>query len=413
MQQSTTMAISSLLILAALCCFGAGIGITNTNTQKDTHLLDYTFEDYGQTPAQDIFPKIKAILEEYGLDHNFSELFPMRLGNIHTTDEYQDVFQMDTVMNAIAQLPKSQARDVLLNNLSYVDKPYVICLSDYNKLLELAGKPTLNLAQNEAAVYMTADLTDMERTAILNKILSAHPETQLDGRQLFLTGELQTTNLVTDRAITLSFALILPDEQFFYYTQNQYSVYVNGILSKDATDEHGLMNAISAINNQLNQIDLAGMTLKYGSYLQNMGRQLFYMVAASYITIYLAIIFLVVANTMIGVQFLMSQQKTGRRYQILTRLGADYKTLCRSARTQIRWFMGLPVLLAALSSLLGVKALFVGILSSRVEGTQHEMLLASAAMITLLLVVECIYMNAVSRSSDRFLLTLMQPQREE
>ena len=48
-------------------------------------------------------------------------------------------------------------------------------------------------------------------------------------------------------------------------------------------------------------------------FIQNIGRQLFYTIASSYITLYLAIVFLVVANTIVGVQFLMSQQKTGRR----------------------------------------------------------------------------------------------------
>ena len=51
------------------------------------------------------------------------------------------------------------------------------------------------------------------------------------------------------------------------------------------------------------QLDPLG--LEYESYLQNLGRELFYIVAASYLTIYLAIIFLVVANTVIGVQFLI------------------------------------------------------------------------------------------------------------
>ncbi len=412
-QQSTTMAISSLLILAALCCFGAGIGIASTNAQDDTHVLDYTFDNYEDIPSDEVFSKVQTVLKEHQLEDKFTELFPMRLGNIRTTEEYENVFQMESVMNAIAQLPKSRTRDILLNNLSYTDKPHIICLSDYNKLLELAGKPILNLEQNEAAVYISADFIDAERKDILNEIFATHPEAQLDGSQLFLTGELQTTNLVTDRSITLSFALILPDEQFFYYTQNKYKVYVNGVLSKDTTHEIGLMNAISAVNDQLDQIDLPAMNLSYESYLQNMGRQLFYMVAASYITIYLAIIFLVVANTIMGVQFLMNQQKTGRRYRTLVRLGADYQTLCQSARKQIRWFMGLPVFVAALSSLLGVKALFAGILSYQVMGTEEERMIASAAMIALLLVVECVYMTAVKRSSDRYLLTLMQPQREE
>jgi len=41
------------------------------------------------------------------------------------------------------------------------------------------------------------------------------------------------------------------------------------------------------------------------------------------------------------------------------------------------------------------------------------MLPVSAAMILLLCVIECVYMSVVKRSSDRYLLTLMQPQREE
>ena len=109
----------------------------------------------------------------------------------------------------------------------------------------------------------------------------------------------------------------------------------------------------------------------------------------------------------------MSQQKTGRRYQTLIRLGATYESLCQSARKQISWFMGLPVLVAAVSSLFGVRALFTGILSSRTRGTVSEMLPVSAAMILLLCVIECVYMSVVKRSSDRYLLTLMQPQREE
>ena len=235
----------------------------------------------------------------------------------------------------------------------------------------------------------------------------------LEGNPVYLTGEIQSVDLVTDRSITLSFALILPDEQFLQYTNGDYEVYINGIMSQDATRAGSLMNAISDMNARLDGICLQDMGIEYESYLQNIGRQLFYMVAASYITIYLAIIFLVVANTIMGVQFLMDQQQTGRRYQTLVHLGATYKDICLSARKQISWFMGVPVFVAAISSIFGVKALFTGLLSSRLQGTQREMLVVSAAMIFLLCVVEYIYMTVIKRSSDRYLLTLMQPQREE
>ncbi len=42
--QSNSMAISSLLILAALCCFGAGVGIAGTNNLSSGHVIDYTLK---------------------------------------------------------------------------------------------------------------------------------------------------------------------------------------------------------------------------------------------------------------------------------------------------------------------------------------------------------------------------------
>lgn len=411
--QSTSMAISSLLILAALCCFGAGIGIAGTSQQEGEHVLDYTFRDYSADNPLEVLPHLQTVLKENNLESQFSQLFEMRIGHVRTEGNYSNVFQMDSVMESLRSLPQSEDRDVLLNNLSYEDYPYLICLSDYNRLLEAAGKPVLTLNENEAAVYRDSDFTSASRTAMLGKILSGHPEVMLDGNPVNLTGEIQSVDLVTDRSLTLSFALILPDEQFLCYTNGNYEVYINGIMNQEATGSGSLMTAISGMNALLEKIRLQDMGIEYESYLQNIGRQLFYMVAASYITIYLAVIFLVSANTIMGVQFLMNQQKTGRRYQTLVRLGATYKNLCASARKQINWFMGLPVFVAAVSSIFGVKALFAGMLSSRVQAAQGQMLVVSAAMILLLCVVECVYVTAIRRSSDRYSLTLMQPQREE
>ena len=406
--QSNSMAISSLLILAALCCFGAGVGIAGTNNLSSGHVIDYTFEDHTAEDSSQVLPNIKAVLKENSLENQFSELFEMRVGRIRTTEDYDNAYSMDAVMDSLRSLPQSEDRDVLLNNLGYATYPYLICLSDYNRLLELSGNPALQLGEKEATVYIDTEFTTASRTAMLNQVLAGQPKVELDGSPIHLTGEVQSVNLVTDRSITLSFALILPDEAFLYYSQGMYDTYVNAVLSEQALNGNSLMTAYLDLNEKLDEIDI-----EYESYLQNMGRQLFYTIASSYITLYLAIVFLVVANTIVGVQFLMSQQKTGRRYQTLIRLGATYETLCQSAGKQITWFMGLPVLVAAVSSLFGVRALFTGILSSRTRGTVAEMMFVSAAMILLLCVIEYIYMRVVKRSSDRYLLTLMQPQREE
>lgn len=402
---SGTLAICSLLILAALCCFGAGAGISRFYGETEQHVLDYTFE------SSDDSADIAAIcqtLAEYQLDTRFSALFEMKVGRIRMTEDTQNAFQMESVMSALRELESSRDRDVLLNNFQYATYPYLLSLSSYNQLLTIAGLPNVTLDVGEAAVYIDSEFTTIERTKLLNSILASKPETCLDGDTLSLTGTVQTASLVTDRSITLSFALILPDEAFDYYTQGNYDVYLNGVLDKNETKNTSLMSAILDMNQKLD-----GTGLSYESYLQNMGRQLFYMVAASYITIYLAIIFLIIANTIIGVQFLIGQQKSSRRYRTLIHLGATHAMLCKSSRKQINWYFGIPVAVAALSGLFGVRALFTGILPSGVRNNLSEMMMISAAMILLLCVVEYIYIAVVKRSSDHYLLTLMVPEREE
>ncbi len=404
-RRSNTLAVCSLLILAALCCFGAGVSIFRYYGQSEPYVLAYTFT--GMDSEKDA-ETVRQTLTAYGLDAPFSDLFEMRIGHIRTTEDYEHAFQMEPVMSALRNMPPSTDTEVLLNNLSYATCPYLISLDSYNRLLSAAGMQELTLAQGEAAVYMNRGFTTPAQIELLDRILESEPEAVLDQETIRLTRTIQTVNLVADRSITLSFALILPDDRFEYYTQGTCSIYLNGVLAEETEAQAGLLAVISDLNDKFDRTGLS-----YESYLQNMGRQLFYMVAASYITLYLAVIFLLIANTVIGVQFLMGQQKSGRRYRTLVRLGAAYETLCRSAGKQIHWYFGIPAVVAVCSSLFGVWSLLTGILPSSVRNSHSEMLLISAAMILVLSVIELIYIMAVKRASDRYLLTLMVPMREE
>ena len=402
-QRTTTLAVSSLLILAALGCFGSGVAIAKINGTREAHVLDYTFSVDSKNAQA-----VRSALAVYNRDMLFSHLFDMKIGYIQTTEDYDHAFQMEEIMDWLKEQPKSDTRDVLLNNLGYATYPHLISLSGYNQLLKIAGEETLKLSEKEAGVYMDPDFISPEISGILNEILEKLPEVKIAEEDYHLKGSVQTISLVTDRSITLSFALILPDEAFEEFTQGDYEIYVNGILNQKEISGKSLLTAISDTNQKLD-----GTGLSYESYLQNIGRQLFYTVAASYITIYLAIIFLIIANTVIGVQFLIGQQKTGRRYQTLIRLGASYEDLCHSAKKQIQWFFGIPTVVALISSFFGVCSLFSGLLSPGAKENMSTLMLISVAMILLLGVIEYIYMIAVKRSSNRYILTLMVPEREE
>lgn len=399
--RSGALAICSLLILAALCCFGAGVA-TARSSKAETHTLDYTF------PAdRESIDTVRDTLAAHGLDGAFSDLFEMRIGRVRTSTDYQNTVKFPALQRTIDAMPVSDEQQ-LQYMLEAVGYPYLIALSSYNRLLTTAGLPELTLADNEAAVYCDSEVSLASRTALINRLIAEGSSITIDDAPFTLRGQVQSVSVVTDRSITMSFALIVPDVAFDHYTQGDYDVYLDGVLAPSMTDGKSLMNAIADMNALLDPLGL-----KYESYLQNIGRELFYIVAASYLTIYLAIIFLVVANTIIGVQFLMGQQKAARRYRTLVRLGAEHGTLCRAAKTQINWYFGLPVGVAAVSSVFGVRALFSGILTASAQNGMTEMMIAAGAMILLLCVVEWVYMAAVKRSSSRYLLGLMTPEREE
>lgn len=351
-----------------------------------SHILDYTFRDRSEGARHNGMPgeasqnevsestkEILKILSDSGLEGQFCALFEMKVGHIRTTEDDDTAFSMDSVMEALAELPESDDRRVILNQLGYATYPYLISLSGYNALRKAAGEPELTLDSNEADVYMDSEFMTEGRKAILNKIFGAKPEVFLDEESLHLTGNVQTLNLVTDRSITLSFALILPDERFAYYTQGDYETYVNAILDAEVIKEKSLMQAISDMNEKLQDTGL-----EFESYLQNMG-----------------------------------QQKSGRRYRTLVCLGATYEILCRSVKSQIHWYFGMPTVIAVVCSFFGVRSLFTGLLSARVEGSLSEMMLISGIMIFVLCVVEWIYISVVKRAGCKYLLTIMEPKRGE
>ncbi len=48
---------------------------------------------------------IQKTLNENGLENQFSELFEMKVGHIRTTEDYENAYSMDAVMESLRSLP--------------------------------------------------------------------------------------------------------------------------------------------------------------------------------------------------------------------------------------------------------------------------------------------------------------------
>lgn len=396
--RTAVIAICSLLIFAALCLFGAGVAISAGRSDRQTHILDYTFKDRQSGEHLDA-DKVRVRLAADGLLSEFSRILEIKVG--YPAELSTVSFQQ--VVRELAKEEDSRHKETLLHNLKQNKDCYLISLTGYNELRQAANLKPIQLKNHEAALYM-----EKEYEPLMNSAIRRRPAVSVMGNNLTVTGKVQSLPVTADREITLSVALVVSDSTFERYTGGEHSTYVSGILAPAAIKEKGLMKAISDTNEKLNRTSLA-----YESYIQNMGRQLFFIVAASYITIYLAIVFLVVANTILGVQFLMGQRKSHKRYQTLIHLGATYETLCRSSGKQINWYFGLPIAVAFINSFFGVRSLFSGILPPGAGTSAASSLKVAALSIVLLTVVEFVYIRIVKKNSSKYLWTLMEPGREE
>lgn len=388
-----TLAISSLLVLMAISCFAYGIPVGYLFNSKEAHVIDYTFEAKEE--------EVKSVIDKLELNEYIDGIYDMNIGMF-----YDGSFSANDLISAVENQRDGDDKDSLLNNLQYRDRPYLISVTSYNKLLELQGKEQIILKDNEVALYNDPVF---EVGDVMENALKERPALYFDGEEYKLIDKYYNDSIVTDKLITIMYGLIVSEEVFNKYTdENNISTYWNATLNDGFVKEKGLMQAIAEVNEKL---DTTGIC--YESYLQNIGRELFYTVAASYTTIYLAIIFLIIANTVMGVQFLMHQQKTKKRYQSLIYLGASYEMLCKSARNQTTWYFSLPIAIAAISSIFAVRALFTGIITKEMQEQVGKLMAISIIIIILICVIELIYMEFVKKSSDKNILKIMDIKRED
>ena len=400
--KSGTMAICSLLILVASACLSAGVATFASYNMYDNIRIDYTFTNFFRGSGADPLKKI----EEIGYADEFSYLGEIHISRPYIVgdenyDEAFDGHEFSEIMNEL-----DPGFDQHWRNDSLGGFPFMIRLSDYNALVVAMGGEPLVLADNELGLYRSETFANTED--LDNAVLARHPKVRLVDKEYTMTGTMQSYPIVTDMFTTLSAALIVPDADFDLYENGYTETYVNGVLDRSRYSKDDMVENYQRLNRVFNRFGL-----EYESYLQHMGRQLFYLVAASYVTIYLALIFLVVANTILGVQFLMGQKRASKRYKTLVKLGADHKTMYRSSKKQINWYFGLPIAVAAASTVFATRALFNGILSSRTRTNIDELLPWVLIAVVIFVLVEYLYMHIVKRSSSRFLETLMTPEREE
>lgn len=365
--RSTNITAASLLLMVAMVSLSEGASIiisASDNLNSPSAVYDFTVVAYDQEENAEI----KNVLTQAESDGKLVHLNP--LVEAHTSAEFDFTPFKECL---IAGLPRDlQARyshPSLNISLSpdQLPKEYVLNLirrdelgvrlipiSAYNRLLQAAGEQTITLAENQMIYYTHPSIQNEQLNQELEE--AQHEDITLlyfDGRPIEIMPHALQKDLVTDIAIVSFTALIVNDQIFERYTEADLrSIYWNFKLPEAVIDEKGLMLASEEMSMMLSEHNFA-----FESFLNTFGRQLFYIASGSFIFVYLAVVFLIIACTVIGLQFLTQLKQNNRRYQTLLFLGAKPKQINRSVRQQVKWTFLTPLIPAIISAAVAIRSM--------------------------------------------------------
>ena len=410
--RATAITVSSILMMFSLILLAEGGSTIMSATEqldRDTAVYDFTLQ--GDNPA------IQSFLTSAEMTPYVSHLNPLELAYMD-----QDVsFEWEELRQRIvARLPEGMADPTIESPDSYSiteDQSaaenllwilagrmggYLIRETSYNRLLEAAGEEPVQLKENELAVYMNPDY-GFGAQPLLEEIVreSAASQTamgEIAGEPFYLLPGLPMKDLVTDRSITIMSGLVVPDAFFEAYTKpNSREIYWNFTMPEAIIAEKGLMVPMKEASELISK---KGFTFE--SYLQNFGRQLFYIIAGSYTMLYLSFLFLIIGCTVLALHFLTQFKQTMRRYQTLAFLGAKREQMRQSIRKQITWYFLFPLVPALISGTVGIIAMKTYIrFNVEFLPSIMKMLPFVFLMIFVFLLIQYIYAQAVYKTATR------------
>lgn len=411
--RSTAITVSSILMMFSLIMLAEGASTIMSATgqlKRESAIYDFTIQ--GENA------EIEAFLASEKMMPYVSHLNPLEIAYMNqdtsvgwTTLKEQIIKRLpegmaDPTLKSVTSYSISEDQSAAENLLwTLMDRMggYLIPASNYNRLLEAAGEEPLNLADNKMAIYLNDDFSWGSKDLLDDILKESQVGLTVAGESYALQADVPIKGLVADRSITIMAALVVPDAFFETFTKPENrETYWNFTMSKEQITEKGLMVPMKEASALIAQEGFI-----FESYLQNFGRQLFYIVSGSYTMLYLSFLFLIIGSTVLALQFLTQFKQTMRRYQTLAFLGAKREQMRKSIRKQITWYFLFPLIPALVSGGVGIVAMKTYIrFNADFFPSIMEMLPFVFIMLSVFLLIQWLYATAVYKTAVRELQQL-------
>ncbi|WP_040214289.1 FtsX-like permease family protein [Clostridium polynesiense] len=219
----------------------------------------------------------------------------------------------------------------------------IMKLSHYNKLLEMQGKSSVSLENNQFII--NSDFSEMEKP--LNYFLKNIGELKINGKVLKAKEEKIQDNTIMTSSMKMNFGTIVVQDSV-----------VSGL---NTVSEHLAVNYKEKNNEYeemfIREMEKSRVKFNYFTKLQVYEQSAGLKIMLSYISIYIGIVFLITSAAVLALQQLSEAADNIERYILLRKIGVEEKMINRSIFTQIAIYFMMPLSLAVVHSIVGVKVI--------------------------------------------------------
>lgn len=336
-----SMSFICLMLFFGICMFSGGLGINSAMNADIKDLTQYDLTCWNFNGAN-----IEKVLEENGVDLSKYSGEYVSYTNYNSGLKYNDILSAEGKEKLKNYYPVSSNQAV-----------QVIGISKFNEIMKMVKKDMIKLDKDEYAIF--TDLKDSIK--VFDKVLDSDKEINVNGFRL-KPSEVNVMEVVA---------------YDYMMKRNVCTIIVNDSVTEELTAVSSFLN----LNYNKNNSDIEKLikdeidpvvkkekgSLYYITRDELVAESSSFGAIVSYLGIYIGGVFLITSAAILALQQLSESTENVERYNLLRKIGVDEKEINRSLLSQIAIYFIMPLSLALIHSIVGLK--FSGKIIELVGGT--------------------------------------------
>lgn len=324
-----SMSFICLMLFIAICTFSGGMGI---NSAINAEMKDLT--QFDATIWNNNGMNIVKGLKDYNIDSkNYVDEYSSSV-MYESNIKYSDFLSTKAIKEEKAYYPITND-----TNIS------VMKISDFNSVLKMLNKRTVDLKEDKYLAFSNVD----DVMPKINESLEKGVKINLNGKNLTPQNN-KVMNVTTANGLMKGDILVfvVNDNLVKNLKINQSIVNFN---LKNKKKLESIEEKIREYNKKIKDKDIIHCMSKEEMISNSVGIG----AIASYLGIYIGIIFLITASVVLAIQQLSESTDNIERYRLLKNIGVDKKIINKAIFMQVAMYFFIPLSLAIIHSVVGLK----------------------------------------------------------